>query len=201
LPGLTAPAPGIPGPAPTRATAREEVYQASLPPWLERTLSRYPSLRRRPHPLIAHFVIVYMLSATFFSVLFLATGEQSFDDTAFYCLGAGVLFMPLTIVSGFLTHWLNFPGQADKTVRIEKKLSYALLALAASAFIWRWVNPGVLHHPAGVQLVYLFLVLAVTPVVTANSYFGGMLTFPLEGRYASDAGYRTGARPSTRDFD
>jgi uncharacterized membrane protein len=196
---ITAPA-QISGLARTEATGPEAVYQPSLPPWLERTLSRYPSLKRRPHPLIAHFPIVYMLSATFFSLLFLATGEQSFDDTAFFCLGAGVLFMPITIVSGFLTHWLNFPGKADTTVRLEKKLSYTLLAMATCALIWRWLNPEVLHQLAGVKILYLLLVLAVTPVVTANSYFGGMLTFPLKGGKAGDY-FITGAKRPEPDFD
>ncbi len=130
--------------------------------------------------MLAHFPITYFLSATFFSVLFVVTGERSFDLTAFYCLGAGLLFMPLAVLSGFFTHWLNFPGEADRTVTIERKLSYALLAVAAPAFIWRLLDPEVLHHLAGVNIVYFVLVVAVTPIVTANSYFGGMLTFPLE---------------------
>jgi uncharacterized membrane protein len=163
-------------------------YRRALPPWLDRVLSRYPGLRRPPHPLIAHFPIVYLLSATSFSLLYLVTGAQSFDDTAFYCLGAGVLFLPPTILSGFFTHWLNFPGQAHRTVHIEKKLSYSLLVISATAFIWRWLHPEVLHNLAGVNLIYLLLVLAVTPVVTANSYFGGLLTFPLEEGSALPSG-------------
>jgi uncharacterized membrane protein len=88
--------------------------------------------------------------------------------------------MPPTIVTGLLTHWLNFPGGADRTVHIEKRLSYGVLGIAAAAFIWRWLNPRILTDLSGVNLIYLFLVLSLTPLVTANGYFGGMLTFPLE---------------------
>ena len=43
--------------------------EPELPPILARLLDRFPQLRRRPHAMLAHFPIVFMLSATFFSVL------------------------------------------------------------------------------------------------------------------------------------
>jgi uncharacterized membrane protein len=159
---------------------QNQAYQGRLPAYLSRMLARWPFLRRFPHPLLAHFPIVYMLAATFFSLLYLATGKEAFDATAFYCLGAGVLFLPPVMLTGLFTHWLNFPGEADKTIRIEIRLSSVLLAVGAGAFLWRWLDPQVLHNLSGLNLIYLLLVLLVTPLVTATSYFGGMLTFPLE---------------------
>ncbi len=121
-----------------------------------------------------------MLSTTFFSVLFVITGDKSFDATAFYCLGGGLLTMPLAVATGLLTHWLNYSGGADQTVHLEKALSYAVMTIAATAFVWRWLNPRVLDDLSGVNFIYLLLVLTLTPLVTANGYFGGMLTFPLD---------------------
>jgi uncharacterized membrane protein len=182
--------PGQGGRSRTAAAASPELYRGQLPPWLSRALIRFPYFRRFPHPLLAHFPIVYMLATTFFSLLYLATGDQSFDGTAFYCLAAGVLFLPPTILTGLFTHWLNFPGKADKTVKIEKRLSYSLLAVSTTALVWRGLNPAVLHNLAGGNILYFLLVLAVTPLVTANSYFGGMLTFPLEAEDAAQPGAR-----------
>jgi uncharacterized membrane protein len=155
-------------------------YERQLPPFLVKFFQRYPALRRRPHAMLAHFPIVFLLSAGFFSLLSVITGNRAFDDTAFYCLGAGLITMVPTVASGLFTHWLNFPGELHKTVHIEKALSYAVTTIAAITFIWRWLNPRVLEHLAGVNLLYFFLVLALTPLVTANGYFGGMVTFPLE---------------------
>jgi uncharacterized membrane protein len=152
----------------------------NLPPALARLLERFPQLRRRPHALLAHFPIVFLLSATFFSVLFLLTGHRSFDDTAFYCLGGGLLTMPPTVATGLFTHWLNFPGSLHRTVHLEKALSYSVMGIVAAAFVWRWLNPDVLKDLTGVNFIYFFLVLSLTPLVTANGYFGGMVTFPLE---------------------
>ncbi|MCK9376292.1 MAG: hypothetical protein M0P73_09085 [Syntrophobacterales bacterium] len=158
--------------------------QRPLPPFLARVFARYPGLRRRPHPMLAHFPIVFMLSAGFFSLLYVITGRRAFDATAFYCLGAGLLTMVPAVATGLFTHWLNYPGGADQTVRLEKRLSYSVLVIAALTFIWRWFIPGVLDHLAGPGLLYLFLVLALTPLVTANGYFGGMLTFPLDAEFS-----------------
>lgn len=130
--------------------------------------------------MLSHFPIVFMLSATFFSVLFVITGDKSFDDTAFYCLGAGLLTMPLAVATGLFTHWLNFPGSLHKTVHIEKALSYSVLAVSTAAFVWRWLNPNVLANLTGTNFIYFLMVLSLTPLVTANGYFGGMVTFPLE---------------------
>jgi len=151
-----------------------------LPPALARLLERFPQLRRRPHAMLAHFPIVFLLSATCFSLLFRLTGNRAFDDTAFYCLGGGLLTLPPTVATGLFTLWLNYPGGVDRTVRLEKALSYAVMFIAATAFLWRWLDPRVLIDLSGVNLIYFFLVLSLTPLVTANGYFGGMLTFPLE---------------------
>lgn len=151
-----------------------------IPPGVEKLLNRFPWLRRHPHPLLSHFPIVFMLSATFFSVLFVITGDKSFDDTAFYCLGAGLLTTPLAVATGLFTHWLNFPGALHQTVYIEIGLSVAVLIIAGAAFIWRWLNPDVLANLSGINLVYFLMMLSLTPLVTANGYFGGMVTFPLE---------------------
>ncbi len=153
--------------------------RGQLPPWLSGLVARHPYLRRYPHPAVARFPIIFMLAASFFSVLYLLTRGESFDTTAFHCLGGGVLATPAAIATGVLTQRLNFP-KPSPTLDLEKKLSYLLWAMAAGAFGWRLLNPQVLQDLQGVNLLYLVLVLALTPLVTLISYFGGMLTFPLE---------------------
>jgi uncharacterized membrane protein len=168
----------VPGGKP--AYPRGNEVTPPLPPWLAGVLGRFPFLRRHPHPALAHFAIVFMLSTTFFTILYLVTGNRSFDDTAFYCLAGGVLTLPLAIATGLFTFWLNFSGQEDRNIRLEKKLSYLLLLLATGSLLWRWLNPQVLDKLKGANLLYLLIILALTPLVTVTSYFGGMLTFPLE---------------------
>jgi uncharacterized membrane protein len=149
------------------------------PPWLARLVARHPCLRRHPHPAVSHFPITFMLAAGFFTILYLLTRVQSFETTAFHCLGAGVLTTPAAIVTGVATQRLNYP-EPHSTLDLEKRLSMLLLATTAGAFVWRLLQPEVLQDLRGLNIIYLLLVLAATPLVSVISFFGGMLTFPLE---------------------
>jgi uncharacterized membrane protein len=153
-----------------------------LPPensGLSRWLTRFPRLRRQLHPWIIHFPITFMLSATFFSLLYLLTGVTSFQDTAWHCLVGAVIFMPLAIGTGLLTEKFNFP-EPPKSARIEKVLSAVLMGTLLTAFIWGLLQPDILDNLQGWNLIYLFLVILLTPLVIASSFFGGMITFPLD---------------------
>jgi predicted heme/steroid binding protein len=56
-----------------------EIEQKSF---LEPLFKKAPILRRHPHPMTVHFPIVFMLSAVFFTFLYLITGDPSYDATA-----------------------------------------------------------------------------------------------------------------------
>ena len=73
-----------------------------------RVVHRVPLLRRHPHPMVVHFPIVFMISAPVFTLLYLLTGVKSFEVTGFHCLGGGVLFTPVAMVTGWFTWWLNY---------------------------------------------------------------------------------------------
>jgi len=152
-----------------------------LPAWGARLLERYPLLRRWPHPAVVHFPIVFMWSTSFFALLYLWTGNQSFESTSFHCLGGGVLTTPGAILTGLATQRLNFPGENGR-LALEHRLSWLLLALALAAFIWRAATPRVLLELKGANFIYLVIILALVPLVTITSYFGGLLTYPLEAQ-------------------
>jgi uncharacterized membrane protein len=160
-----------PGPGPERP----------LPPAWEALLTLWPALRRHPHPFAAHFPIVFLLATTGCNCLYLLTGVRALEVTAFYCLGGGVVTIPVAILTGMVTHRLNYAGQAEGSILLEKRLSLLLWTVAGGALAWRWLDPEVLVRDwwwGGV--LYFLLILAVTPLVTVISYFGGLLTFPLE---------------------
>jgi predicted heme/steroid binding protein/uncharacterized membrane protein len=151
-----------------------------MPEFLSRLLTRFPMLRRHPHPMTVHFPIVFMFSATVFTILFLMTGTNSFETTAFHCLGAGVLFSVVAIATGWYTWWLNYQAKPLKAVTIKKTVSIIMLATAASAFIIRAAVPDILYPFRAISLIYLIPVLSLFPFVTVIGWFGASLTFPIE---------------------
>lgn len=150
------------------------------PEWLRRLLTRFPVLRRHPHPMVVHFPIALAIVPALFLLLHLITGVRSFETTAFQCLGAAIFFIPAGIVTGFFTWWLNYQAKPMKPVRIKIIFSILLLALVLVAFIWRLFSPDLLLSFTGCGALYFFLVLSLIPVVTVVGWYGAKLTFPVE---------------------
>jgi predicted heme/steroid binding protein/uncharacterized membrane protein len=159
---------------------KQEAPEREMPEVLSNLLERFPMLRRHPHPMTVHFPIVFMLSATMFNILFLITGVASFETTALHCLGAGVAFTPLVMITGLYTWWLNYMAKPITPVKLKILLSIGLLIISVIAFVWRAAVPDVLHSFTPMSAVYFVLILALTPLVVIIGWFGANLTFPIE---------------------
>jgi predicted heme/steroid binding protein/uncharacterized membrane protein len=147
--------------------------------WL-RQVHRVPLLRRHPHPMVVHFPIVFMISTTVFTLLYLFTGIRSFEVTGFHCLAGGVLFTPVAMVTGWFTWWLNYESRWLTPIVIKLILSPILLLVGAGAWVWRFLNPEILVQLRDwPSLVYLALICSLTPLASLIGAYGAVLTFPL----------------------
>jgi predicted heme/steroid binding protein/uncharacterized membrane protein len=152
----------------------------SIPSGLAALLSRFPMLRRHPHPMTVHFPIVFLLSTTAFNLMYMVTGIPSFEVTAFHCLGAGVLFTPVAIGTGLYTWWLNYMAKPLRPVNIKKRLSPLVWLLTVIALVWRLAVPDVLQNFRAASIIYVLLILSFAPLVTIIGWFGAQMTFPVE---------------------
>lgn len=159
---------------------KEPVADISIPPVVNRLITKFPMLRRHPHPMTVHFPIVFMVSTTVFTLLYLITGMAAFETTAFHCLGGGVIFSIIAILTGFYTWWLNYYAKPVRAVKIKQVVSVLMLLVASLALIWRLLVPDILHTIIGTDYLYLLLVLSLFPLVTIIGWFGAALTFPTE---------------------
>jgi predicted heme/steroid binding protein/uncharacterized membrane protein len=158
----------------------KEDIEKPMPEFLSLLLKRFPMLRRHPHPMTVHFPIVFMFSATFFTLLSLLTGIISLETTAFHCLIAGILFSGVAIGTGWYTWWLNYAAKPLRAITIKKKVSVIMFATATLAFIIRVAVPDIFYPFRTISLVYLILVLFLFPFVTVIGWYGASLTFPIE---------------------
>lgn len=157
-----------------------KVPERVLPDFLTSLLERFPFLRRHPHPMTVHFPIVFMLSTTFFNVLYLITGDNSFERTALHCLGSGVFFTPFVIGTGIYTWWLNYFAKPMPAIKIKLTASICLFLVGLTAFIWRRAVPDLCRDLSIGFFLYALLILLLTPIVVIIGWFGANLTFPLE---------------------
>jgi predicted heme/steroid binding protein/uncharacterized membrane protein len=154
--------------------------ERQLPQPIAFLVARFPFLRRHPHPMTVHFPIVFMFSTTVFSLLYLLTGEKSFETTAFHSLGAGILFNFVGITTGIYTWWLNYMAKMLRPVKIKIPLTIVMLVTSVIIFIWRISVPDILINFRGLSILYLVLVLSLSIMVTIIGWFGASMTFPVE---------------------
>ena len=158
----------------------EEAAGKEIPEFLSRLFHYIPLLRRHPHPMVVHFPIVLMMATTGFNLLYLLTGDRSFETTAWHCLWGGVLFTPVAMITGLVTWWLNYETAWLRQVKMKLALSPILLAVALAALTWRYFSPDIMISWRSASLVYLGLILSLTPLVGTIGWYGGTLSFPIE---------------------
>ncbi|HVO68030.1 MAG TPA: DUF2231 domain-containing protein [Syntrophales bacterium] len=151
-----------------------------MPAFLSSFIDRYPSLQRHPHPMTVHFPIVFMLSAPFFNFLYLITNVSAFESTAFYLLIGGLLFLPVAMLTGWFTWWLNYLAKPMKPVALKILFSGTLLIAASCALIWRITHPSIMSAQGDASVIYFLLTLSFIPLVSITGWLGATLTFPLE---------------------
>jgi predicted heme/steroid binding protein/uncharacterized membrane protein len=157
-----------------------EAAEPQMPAIVSGLLKRFPMLRRHPHPMTVHFPIVFMFATAVFTVLYLMTGIISFERTALNCLGAGILFTPVAMATGYYTWWLNYLARPLRPVTIKQWLAAILLCIEIIAFVWRIAVPDIVTSFRFASWVYLALIVSTVPLVSVLGWLGAGLTFPVE---------------------
>jgi uncharacterized membrane protein len=130
--------------------------------------------------MVVHFPIVFMMSTAGFNLLFLLTGNRSFEHTAWYCLWGGVLFSLPAMATGLFTWWINYEAEYLRQVIIKMILSPLMFLLGTTLLIWRYMDPEILVSWQPVSYLYFGGSLALAVMAGAIGWFGGTLSFPLE---------------------
>ena len=159
---------------------KKEVEEQEIPVILSWLLGKYPFLRRHPHPMTVHFPIVFRFTPAVFNILYLFTGNKSFEITALHCVAGGILFTVVGITTGVYTWWLNYMAKPMRPVKIKMPLTLIMLVTEIIIFVWRISVPDVLDSIEGASILYLLFVLALIPMITVIGWFGASMTFPVE---------------------
>jgi uncharacterized membrane protein len=127
-----------------------------------------------------HFPIVFMFAATMFTLLYLLTGISAFELTALHCLGAGLIFTPVAMATGYYTWWLNYLAKPLRPVIIKQRVAIVLMICEIIAFAWRIAAPDILAPFRLASGIYLILILFLFPLAVVLGWFGASMTFPVE---------------------
>jgi uncharacterized membrane protein len=81
-----------------------------------------------------HFPIVLMFMVSLFNVLYVISGVKSLEITALHCLAVGILFLPIVILTGLFSWWLNYMAKPLTPVNVKITLSTVTFLVAIIIF-------------------------------------------------------------------
>jgi len=133
--------------------------------------------RMAPHPMITHFPIAYGALIPILSILFLFTGDASFEAASYYVLVFGFLATPVCALSGFISWKVAYDGK--KTGDFMKKIAFSIgLFIAATiCVVWRTVDPFVLLAGDWFSYLYVLMQLCIALFVSLLGHTGGKIVF------------------------
>ena len=130
-----------------------------------------------PHPIIVHFPIASSTMVPLFSLLYLLTGETSFELASFYILTLGLLVSPLCGLSGAFSWKINYGGTRSRDFSRKITFTLALVALTSVCFVWRLMEPTVLVEKTGMSYLYLAFQIGLALVAAILGHTGGKIVF------------------------
>jgi predicted heme/steroid binding protein/uncharacterized membrane protein len=130
-----------------------------------------------PHPIVVHFPITFSTTVSLFSVLYLLTGEASFETASYYILTLGLLVSPIGGLTGALSWKVNYRRVRSDAFSRKIRFTLALITVTLICFIWRTLDPAVLLPRTGMAFVYLALQISLALIAAVLGHTGGKIVF------------------------
>jgi predicted heme/steroid binding protein/uncharacterized membrane protein len=130
-----------------------------------------------PHPIVVHFPIAFSTTVSLFSVLYLLTGEASFELASYYILTLGLLASPFCGLTGAFSWKVNYRGVRTEAFSRKIRFTLALMAVTLVCFIWRTLDPAVLLAKTGMTFIYLALQVSLALIAAVLGHTGGKIVF------------------------
>ena len=146
-----------------------------VPPFLITLVTRFPILRRHPHPFLVHFPMVFLFGGAIFSLLHVVRPQLApFEKMAFAMLIMGFLFTPPAIATGLWTWWMVYSLKMVPQILYKMTLSIILLLTETVCLFLRIGHP---FERTARGWTYFALMLFLAANGLTIGYFGGQLTY------------------------
>jgi len=146
-----------------------------IPRFLIRVITRYPILRRHPHPFLVHFPMVFLFGGAIFILLHLVWPQLApFEKMAFAMLIMGILFTPPAIGTGLWGWWIVYSFRMMPQILYKIILSITLLLTEMVCLLLRIGHP---FERTTRGWTYFALMLFLAADGLTIGYFGGQLTY------------------------
>jgi predicted heme/steroid binding protein/uncharacterized membrane protein len=151
------------------ALSKEEASQSKLVQWIQKL---------HLHPISVHFGIAYSIAFPLLAILYVLTGEVSFETASCYMLLLGSLSAPVAGLSGYFSWKVTYGGRKNSIFARKEFFAVILLVVIFICLFWRTFNPNLLTTRTSLSYIYLLLAASLAPIVTILGYLGGEIVYP-----------------------
>ncbi|MBB5022092.1 DUF2231 domain-containing protein [Desulfurispira natronophila] len=130
-----------------------------------------------PHPMFIHFPIGLLNFAILMYILYLVTGAESLETTAFHAMAVMVISIIPSVASGWFSWKVNYLGAWNRIFAVKTFCSAILFTMALIVVLIRLSFPEVAFGSGGLFWLYTLLFFGQLPVSGAIGYYGGKLTW------------------------
>jgi uncharacterized membrane protein len=132
------------------------------------------------HPLTVHFPIALLLAGGLLSWLYLRSGHEAYETSAFHCLSLGWLGASLALLTGALDALRQLPlDDALLWLNLHALSGLALTLLFGQALLERRRDPTILKQASPRRRAYLTRIALGCLLVVVSGWLGGYLVYGL----------------------
>ena len=123
-----------------------------------------------PHPMLIHFPMGLINFAVIMQIIYYFTGYPSFSTAGFYAIATAAVFLVPTMVSGFVSWWVNYNLTKNKIFMMKISFSFLLLLMCITEFF-----VGLNNGDEG--MFYNIMLFLNVPVLAVIGFNGGKLSW------------------------
>jgi uncharacterized membrane protein len=130
------------------------------------------------HPIFVHFPQALFPVALASFLLFLATGDPSFETGAYLMSAFGLAFSPVTMITGYIDWKVRYKGYMTSVFKIKIVTGFVLIGLSLAAVLLRALVPETALLPlSGLGWIRAGLLAGCVASCVVEGHFGGKLVF------------------------
>lgn len=129
------------------------------------------------HPIFVHYPMGILYFGAFMLLLWLITGEKSFETASFYALITGTAAIFPTALSGLFSWYINYEKTLTKIFKNKIVYSIILIVITCSISLIRLIEGAGLYETIYCYIYVTGYFLSI-PVMTFVAYNGGRITWP-----------------------
>lgn len=131
-----------------------------------------------PHPIFIHFPMGIIFFGALMLLLYLITGNVSFENASYYALIVGTISVFPTVATGFISWWLNYEMTITNVFKNKIVFSSILIVLSLFLVILRSFFPALDSAGVTVKVIYIGGYFLCIPILSFIAYNGGKITWP-----------------------